>query len=1363
MADYQRAPQRFFYEGVSLLPEDALPQNKVAYALNVRSYEPGTVQPRFGLVRQMDNGPLAGAIHSIFRLNDTTQFADVTAPQRRFLGASTNVYEVAPGDNSSVLVDSGYSGNPFTGLVLAPANSPRPYLYIGDSVRMRKFDGYLSDFSLGLPAPVDAPTGVLSPINSTFLEDVNNGGWAAYGGAAAAPTNQPRINTVVTQLIYDSGGAGFASVALTDMSTVTPGTRMLIDVEPILVQDILPAVASTTIAAILYDTGTNGLCSIQPTGSFSQGQLEIPLPDEVRRRYEDLNLPAPARITVSRPVDFPVNSLIQLAGSEVIQILSVAIGADGVMSFRARTAGTFAAGNTIVGIPCFRADLESAHAIGSPATANCQETIITPPSSDPFVAGVQSGISGGPRNWALINGPTVQASTPSDVVALCVRVSQMVFTRYVRLQLNLGSNLPVYEKNYFFYEWRANDLFSAIQTAIGNSTALIAEAQQGAVEQGQQDAAFRPGYGQETAFRPRGNAPPPGPASDGTGGRGHVTDVEQRLQATDGFVSVGSAPSRQLALGNDQWITLQCRLGDLTRVGTDATLTLASLTDCAMVAQFDGADPAAPITFQVSDAYLTGGYGPDVGATRPPYVYRYRYRSTITGERGNPSPSMRAGVRPHRGSVSLAGVTCAEAQCDIIDWFRFGGALSRWAYVGSSPNASPALLDTREDRQIDGGETLRLDLYQLWPSYDLPRTGTCNIAGTSVERVSGDAFDLRWAPDSAIIINGHATSLYRSPSSSTRLEVIDNVGSGAAVTFSLPSPTLLAQPLPYLWGGPINNVTFLFACGDIADPGRILWSHGNDPDASSDRNTLVVTSASEPLMNGFFYDGVPYVFSSNRLYRIVPTFGQISDFLAVETPCTKGLWAPWAFCVTPTGGAYFLAKDGIYFTQAGGSAQPITDPDLAQLFPQDGTPQLTAVRTIPAIDFSRTAQLKLTYVDGYVYFDYYDASADGHTLVYDEATKAWTPDVYRSDVTARLSEPGPQVETHVLGLESGNLYQFNEAAMDDAGSSFNWAVSTPHVNGGDARALKQFGDLVVDGIPGGGYTATPVAGNGSVVMAATVVPAGATRVTSIVELNAGDGVLSQNCGVQITGVAAAANATRTKLFFWEPSLVPKAEAIARRATDWDDLGYKGAKFIQGVVIRANTFNAQKLVDVQFEGGHVGASLTLLHDGETQYAYPLRPDTWTPFVAELVRLEGIDALPWTLLDWRWVWEPAPEAATMWSTQPTTFDQPGFLAAADGMLAYQAFCPVILRVYHDDGFEDYEFPASTVVGDQVLYTRQYQRFVAAKGKWIRFDAFSSAPFRLFKRDCAIRVHAWGNPSGYLVTTPFGGPSRQDGAAI
>jgi hypothetical protein len=231
--------------------------------------------------------------------------------------------------------------------------------------------------------------------------------------------------------------------------------------------------------------------------------------------------------------------------------------------------------------------------------------------------------------------------------------------------------------------------------------------------------------------------------------------------------------------------------------------------------------------------------------------------------------------------------------------------------------------------------------------------------------------------------------------------------------------------------------------------------------------------------------------------------------------------------------------------------------------------------------------------------------------------------------------------------------------------------------------------------------------------------------------------------------------------------VPKQPRTQRRSTDWENLNYVGAKFIQGVVIRANTFGAEKQIEVQFEGGHVGAQLTLLHDGETQYAYPLEREAAHsanfPFTAELVRLAAVDDLPWALYDWRWVWEPEPEASTHWQTQRTTYDAPGFVAVADVVLAYRAFCPVTLRVYHDHTFVDYTFPASTVSGQNVLYSREYQRLEAAKGKSTRFEVFADSPFRLYKRDCSVRVQRWGAGEGYLQATPFGGPHREDGAAI
>jgi hypothetical protein len=229
------------------------------------------------------------------------------------------------------------------------------------------------------------------------------------------------------------------------------------------------------------------------------------------------------------------------------------------------------------------------------------------------------------------------------------------------------------------------------------------------------------------------------------------------------------------------------------------------------------------------------------------------------------------------------------------------------------------------------------------------------------------------------------------------------------------------------------------------------------------------------------------------------------------------------------------------------------------------------------------------------------------------------------------------------------------------------------------------------------------------------------------------------------------------LYLWEPAYLQKQTPIALRATDWEDLGYAGAKFVQGIVIRANTFGQNKTLLVQADGV-TQLSLTINHNGEREIAYPLTPDGWDPFHAQLVRLKGNDTDEWTLLNWRWVWEPAPELATQWETQDTTFDLPGYLSVHDMDLAYAATQPITLSVWHGENQADYVLPSTTGA-----YRRVYTRLQAAKGLSARFRLMSTEPFRLYKRDCAVRVQGWGLPGGFQSTMPFGGPHRVDGAAI
>lgn len=384
------------------------------------------------------------------------------------------------------------------------------------------------------------------------------------------------------------------------------------------------------------------------------------------------------------------------------------------------------------------------------------------------------------------------------------------------------------------------------------------------------------------------------------------------------------------------------------------------------------------------------------------------------------------------------------------------------------------------------------------------------------------------------------------------------------------------------------------------------------------------------------------------------------------------------------------------------------------------------------------------------------------TLILDTVAKRWMLDSSdKTDILTRLEEPGAGVYSQIVGGLDGNLYQFELSALRDADTDLPWDLWTPWFDGHLPRTQKQFGDIGVGLDPANsvsGILAQPVAEDGTLGPASvTLGQAQNGRDAYVIDLQSGGGVLARNLGVRFSGAIEAGDTARPRLFWWEPAFIAKAPSIARRATDWENLGYVGAKFVQGVIVRANTFGVDKSVTVQSDGGVIQETLTLNHNGEVQKAYPLSSAGWDPFVTELIRLEGADANQWLLLDYRFVWEPAPELATQWETQFGA-DWPGYGSLRDIVFAYEATAPLTFSLTYDDVAQNYTIP-----GNGGTYTRYYLVLQPGKGKAVRFKWITDEPARLYKRDIVVRAQGWGMPGGYQSLQPFGGPSRLDGAQI
>lgn len=1374
MAEYQRPTQRFAFSGISVLPSDLLPPGKLPYLRNMRSYVDGSLSPRAGLAVQSDAG-FGATVHSLMRLNDPTTF-NGGVPAVRVIGAGGSLFRGAvPGTAYGAAIDTGYSGNPLVSFAAQPPQSPRPYLYVADSAKYRKLTTNGNPLQVGLAqpsAPSTEPLAVVDVQHISAHDIQTSAAWTNAGTVASVPsTVNKRIDTIISQILYDIGATGYASIVPANTANITVGTLLTVgnpsgSFENALVTDVTIAVASTTVAAIVYDQGTTGLCTIQPAGSLGTGQLDAPPIDAYRRRAyltqgtafavprgeagglpptPDPSLPV-RRI---RQVDFPVDGLIVLNGAETVRILSVAVGPAGVQSFRCSTAGTISAGQTITGLSAFRIFLSSTWTAGDGLLRQMLTntlTYVTP------AEGEKPRITGGIQAPYVINLSQFsngQAVLPEDELHLAINVDRLTEIVSVRIYIDVDASVNDFLQNYYFHEWRASDIISAIQGTNAENVTPLVDARRTVVANQQLETPQVPLKSQTYAQRIQ--------ARKEAAAAQHQANSQRQRQPI-----ASTAISTQLGLGNSQWVDLRVKIGTLVHVGTDPTRTLANAAafEILLVAEGPTEDVVpSPLNIAYSDLQIYGGGGPDVGEVGDPYVWTYRYRSTETGAKSNPAPATRGGSIPRRQNVDLTPTPSTDPQVDKIDWFRLGGALTDYTYVGTGPNSSSPFRDDRIDTAIDGGETLAYNNFQPWPLQDLPRTGTCDVAGSALRRVSGDVFNTAWAPGSIILVNGRATTLYASPLDANTLFVVDNVGSGSAVDFALPGPTLLDQPLGRAWG-PYQG--FFFACGDAINPGTLYFSNGNDVESANDSNTVIVTSPSEQLQNGGIYNVFPFVFSTSNLYALQLTPGADSPFRAIQTPCGRGLWTPWAFDLGPEG-IFFLAGDGIFVTAGGSPAKSLTDADLRAIFPKDGIPGVS-VNNIPAVDMSQTTRLRLAYISGWLYFDYVDLNGAGRTLILDIAGNRWfLDDTSLTDVSVRLQEPGAGVYDQILGATNGFLYQYDAAAIRDDSADLSWDVWTPWIDGGAARTVKQFGDIGVDLNAAdsiGGILSSPVTNDGKTFPSGAILGAGDTgRQSYIVNLANGVGVLTRNLGMRFSGSLVAGDTARPTLFWWEPAFLVKVDDVSRRTTDWDDLGYQGAKFVQGIIIRANTYGQNKVLEIQKDGGVLGIpQLTINHNGEQQIAYPLAAAGWLPFVTELIRIVGADEQDWQLLGYRFVWEPAPELATQWETQFTSEDWPGYGTVRDMVFAYSADAPVVLTFTYDDRQQIYTLPSTSG-----LYRRHYFVFCPNKELANKFQWKSEEPFRVYKKDVATRICGWGDAGGYRVANPFGGPSRADGATI
>lgn len=1064
---FSRDTNRFDCSGLDLnRPVDSVKKNKFPLLYNMRSYQDGRLEPRLGLT---DLGaPVTGQtpVHSCRRLNDPTSGSFI-----RVIGTGLHL---AYGPTAPFIdVDSGYSGDPLAMVPYRPEASPSSYMYVADSARMRKLSALGVLDLIGYDAPVNAPAVALDVPSYKDVSEFNStAGWSLGGDATAGPalTTVNRTSTTIAGLLYDSGSTGWGCCWPTDPTGIGVGARLLINSgggtqETVTVESVHSGSASTTIAAISYDAGANGACSIVLTAQIDQAVVDA----------------------------LALNGTVP----ELSRITAVVVGPDGNTSIRLSTAGTWAVGDSFEIKPSFRAYFASNHATTETIGNIAVEKAIT------YSTGTATFTLTGALDLSTITSGL--SSHKEDYMHIAFRCNRPDLITEIRAQLDVDQTTNDFTRNYYMRAFRPSDVAVALrgsQPLISGRTTVI---QRNIIDSNIAD-----------------------PEED-TSARETVRELDQITTASD----ADSMISQELQTGENVWFDMRFRLGELVRVGTDDTRSLQNVAAIRITLIFTGT-----LTLDMDSWWIGGGYGPDAGSpTAIPYQYRYRVRNPATNVSSNWSPETRLLLTPWRQRTivtptqytSLTGTTVLAADL-VLDIQRYGGEVPVWHYVGTIPNnSSTQLIDNLTDSSAADNPSDGNDRYRLWPVVTAPASGTTGIvAGTTVND-AGANFHTGWAPGTTIKIKSVAYTIRRVISTS-KLELVENAGAQSAVPWRIDEPLLISQPMPCLWGDDAMGV--MFGCGDILNPGRLYWSNGNDPDTTKDKNYLDITSPSEPLMNGVIYNLRSFVFSSERMFQIIPD-GE-GGWTAQEIPNGKGLFARWAITRNPAPFIATLGKDGIYAT-TGGAPQSLTDADLYPYFPNEGNLGST-INTLapPNIVTAQQENLRLEYYDEFLYFDFVDTDSNRHTLVLAmDQNQGWFYDAFTPGVVFHYGEEGANVHSLLCGganATTGRLYQY--AGVSDNGSGILCGIRTPASDQGDARANKLYGDVMLDANTAGiSITATPYINNYATALTSTSVTT-ASRLQTAIPTGTSRWTTARNIALEL--IFSVDSSSRPLFYIWEP-------------------------------------------------------------------------------------------------------------------------------------------------------------------------------------------------------------------------------------
>ena len=1330
---------RFQFDGIKTnASADAIPPTKFPYAQNIRGRNDKSVRTRPGTTLKFMTGS-----------NPTT---DIRAYDALL---TDNLPRYLTRDSGDLIwLDNGVSvgtlatatpASPGAALIpFRPNNSPNPWMYVANGTDYQKFSSptsanVVTQQKTGIAELQQPPDAAVVQQYQSIISQ--NPGPYTHAGTAGAVTGGTRITDTVGAVFPDPNSANdYLSFIVSAAVQYQRGMGILINSNgPVIVQDVFPPLANAIgIAAIYYYIGTTGRCVVVPQNlGASPGN-------------EGTSIYTQTLLNVLRR-----GAIVAFAGgtAENARVLDVTTGPDGTICFEVSTNFNHTTAETITTKPAIAVIPNIGFSTG--------QSISTPDVTFQVTAGVGSITSGAGSVTGAFFSQANLSFQPEDYIHFSVNIDNLLNLVEMQILFDVGDGS--FTENFYYYAIRPSDIIAALA-----STSVVPTATQIAVAQ--------------TLTQRQ--------------------QIQQEISSEEGGPGVTNVGG-ETSPGSSQWTEIFFPISALIRVGNDQTKTLQNTN----ALQYFFQAITGPINVAMSYTTLTGGFQPDVGDVGAPYLYRVRPRSSLTGVRGNPSPASRYGVNPRRQQVKVTPYVNSgsffDPQTDYLDIFRYGGSITSWRFIGTIAIGAGFFYDNFSDDAVNAGEALDFDNFEPWPTVDLPLTTTASVVGTTAVVTAPTPNNiLRWLPGTLVRIGGinvytlwtRPTLLVASPGSSTYLfQFVENAATGGGVN---PAPILIQEPylanqmLPYMWGPDASGT--VFACGDPLRPGTLYFSKNYNPDSAPDSYNQEIVQPGEPLMGGCIIDGLSHVASTERWWTLYPgsnpyaTFqlqagvATSSRYNAVQEPLPRGVSSPYGIA---TNGIerFWWAKDGIYSSVRGS----LTDADLYNLFPHEGVAGADVTyeeQVVHAPSYQSAGSFRLTYSNNYLYAVYiaFESSVGSFycMLTCDLRRMAWSVDVYVSPVTA-MYHPEQQASTllsstarydelvmAVIGQSSLGVNRSAVVVQTDmtndynpgipAGSPIIGNIATFEFDGGDIRAGKEWGDAYIDITPQGSQVSVTPLSLGSGTGSSSIIPTSTTRTQIPVSL--GGDVLKDFLGLLVQWVDNfAMQANPTTIHAWQFSFLSKPETIADRFTDWDDAGLEGAKWFQGFILHADTFNAVKSLAIRDSDTLALHPFTpaVQQNGESEVAYSFV----TPFIAHTVRIEPQDQVLWRFFDARYIAEQTPEIAETWQTQLTSHGQLGFMHVRQMSIMYASTAPVTLTISVYDGTapQPITLPATAGVVSKIVFVPTFN-----KGQLFAYKFQSAIPFQLYQERSEVLIGRWGRADAYS-NIPLAGGKEGDHALI